>query len=472
MTILDNIFGGIILGGLEISDKLTKPIDDYRAKRCDENIKAYADKLRQTEHPSAKIDTWVPKEVQKRIDDLGYFNGDAEKSDLRRRSYNGWYVALHVIAYYSGRELDYGDNWYIWSRIASNMLCREFKLSEIYGGLDKYNGLTLKDFDIDSGHPIITEETIREAFKVFPCPELVKHIKGEEKQEKISPIFYLPYKGNDNEITIDDVLSVVLDKNSVDTEPDPIPSPIKKINPKSVINPENFINVPDVQKKKFESTFGQFLADKKWYLNKLKGGPIECVVQYDNPDGSENFVGHIIDPGLSTGDEYYVVAQTSQSGTGNTIPVHPAEVDILRKVFDSKGEKYVLTPEEHQRCLSHLFKNTQIYSVFDFSNMGDKLRKLKTEPDKFRKFGQKLTFIINMIENTPKMGRLRFSNWNGIDDFEVCSKNDGNNKVRSPFPGENLTNLSGVVITVTGDFVTVEYEGTKLMEEIEEYGII
>lgn len=245
-------------------------------------------------------------------------------------------------------------------------------------------------------------------------------------------------------------------------------SPIKKLDPDKEVIRQNSGALSSAQKKKFGDTFGKFLQGKSYQLNKVLGELIECAVYYKD----ENLtVTHIIDPGLMIGDEYYVVVPTV-GDVFSTIKVHPSEVDILNKVFNSKYEKYRLTAEEHQRALSHMFLNQRIYSFFDMSNMGNTIRKLKTDIDKFKKFGQKLTCIINCIDNPQMCGRLTFSNFKNIDNFEVVSAHTKNHKVKSPFPGETLEELSGVKAIVKDDDITIVFQGQSKKYHIDRYDVM
>lgn len=245
-------------------------------------------------------------------------------------------------------------------------------------------------------------------------------------------------------------------------------SPIKKLDPDKEVIRQNSGALSSAQKKKFGDTFGKFLQGKSYQLNKVLGELIECAVYYKD----ENLtVTHIIDPGLMIGDEYYVVVPTI-GDVFSTIKVHPSEVDILNKVFNSKYEKYRLTAEEHQRALSHMFLNQRIYSFFDMSNMGNTIRKLKTDIDKFKKFGQKLTCIINCIDNPQMCGRLTFSNFKNIDNFEVVSAHTKNHKVKSPFPGETLEELSGVKAIVKDDDITIVFQGQSKRYHIDRYDVM
>lgn len=245
-------------------------------------------------------------------------------------------------------------------------------------------------------------------------------------------------------------------------------SPIKKLDPNKEVIQQSSGTLSSAQKKRFEDTFGKFLQGKSYQLNKVLGELIECAVYYKD----ENLtVTHIIDPGLMIGDEYYVVVPTV-GDVFSTIKVHPSEVDILNKVFNSKYEKYRLTAEEHQRALSHMFLNQRIYSFFDMSNMGNTIRKLKTDIDKFKKFGQKLTCIINCIDNPQMCGRLTFSNFKNIDNFEVVSAHTKNHKVKSPFPGETLEELSGVKAIVKDDDITIVFQGQSKKYHIDRYDVM
>ena len=112
-----------------------------------------------------------------------------------------------------------------------------------------------------------------------------------------------------------------------------------------------------------------------------------------------------------------------------------------------------------------MFTNQRIYNVVDMSNIGGWSRKLPT--DEFRKLGQKLTFIINCL--TPEIrGRMRFLKHSNIDNFELIS----DNKCRSPFPGQTLTNITNIRVTVSGDDVTIINGSDTVKYHIDDYGIL
>lgn len=241
-------------------------------------------------------------------------------------------------------------------------------------------------------------------------------------------------------------------------------------NDKLNLNMENGANkVPTKQAEKFDRIFGEYLKGKSYELFKLEGGPLNCVIKLDNG----GHVSHIIDPSLCIGDDWYVVAPILTNNPlypVDTIMVHPSEKEILTKIFAATTQKYILTPDEHQKVLTHMFKNQRIYSVFDMSNMSDRLLKLKKNPEEFRKLGQKLTYIINCIDGTAMLGRMRFSKWSGIDNFELRSDDD--KKMRCPFPPYTLMNFTGVVVQVTGDDVVINFNGNSQKYTITEYGVL
>lgn len=449
----NSIFGGIGLVGKR------------KLKHTDSNIRSYQEKLVKEDKVSNKEEPYLAPEIQSKLDKMKDL---FDRGQVRIRAYDGFYIACHVFAYLSGKEKWYGNNWLESHRRAANMICRGLGLSQIYPGLDKYILEDSKDYAIDApgGKPIITKEVINEAFRRFPVEFSVKDSfeDGDSKPIKVlhieeDPVVVEHPEDDIPEGTIDpeeaDIISVVVEPKE------------EKIKPifdfaKMDLVSEDMKSVTETQKRKFEEAFGEFVKDKSYQLNRFPGGAIQLV--FNNGDGT--FPTYWIDPDVAVGNGYMVLGNYV---TGNpvmpldTIPVHSSEKEILKKVLENPT--YVLTPEEIQRCMSHMFTNQKIYSIVDMSNMSNRLSKLSE--DEFRKLGQKFTYIINSLSQN-EMGRLRVNSWKSIDKFTMIS----DEKCKSPFPGTTLVNYSGVEVSVDKDTVTIKFQGIPRVEKIENYGII
>lgn len=437
-----------------------------RIKKTDAEINSYLSKLEGGEHISIKENPFIPDSLRSYIDK--YSKNSVVKAKQIARAYDGFYAACHTFAVMSGKEKSYGPNWDIEQRLCSNMICQNmFGCSGIYQDDDVKNIIPdITEYMVDGNinKPILTPEILTEAFRRFP----VKEIVVEKAMNELKKTQVLLNEDDDIiDIEFEEVEESPIYKGSVE-------NPIFRFNNENLnLDPvKNRGKLPVKQEEKFNKIFGEYLKGKKYELFKMEHGTINCVINFDN--GGYNSL--IIDPGLCVGDNYYVLVKTSIEDAFiklNVVPVHPSEKEILTKVFEATTETYMLTPEEHQKALSHILKNHGIYSVFDMSSLGSKrIISLKNSPENFRKFGQKLTFIINCINTTGLLGRLRFSKWNGIDSFEVRSDEDKKNKLRSPLPPNTLMNQTGVVIEVNGDDVSIESNGETWDYNITEYGVL
>lgn len=500
-------------------------ITSYKSRSADAAVNDYILKLEGGEHVSGKEDAYAPKSVEDKY--FAMSHGARESTRLLGRAYGGFYTACHVFAYLSGKEKSFGENWDRQRRICANMICESIlHISPIYMGNDvKDVHLEYSDFGIDgpSYRPIVLNDTLVEAYKRFPVdlsylnPSEESNNEDDEKKQDENEEPKIIEKGVIEEPDIIDLEfeevkddssqnneSDKEDKKDIREKPDTVDSKHEgvKNNPpqsnksddkeekKSSSNPIfNFDNMdfiinndgvvgspaPANQEKKFNDLFEKYLDGVEYQVNKFPSGILECVIHKD-----DTYVSHFIDPGLSVGDGYYVMAIIN---TGNpaspfdTIPVHNSEEKMLKKIFGTTDRKYVLTPDEYQRALTHLFKNQRIYNVIDMSPLGGsigentKIGRIKKKPEDFRKLGQKLTFIINCVDNTPMLGRMRFSKFTSIDNFELRSDDKGG-KVRSPFPPATLENKSGVVVQVDNDDVIIFFNGNSHKYHIDNYGIL
>ena len=486
------------------------PIMNYRARADQADINDYMSKLEGGEHISGKMEAYAPEEIKNRFYEMP--KSERYSTRILGRAYEGFYTACHVFAYLSGRERSFGANWDKQMRICANMICTSIlHIPSLYNNDDIRDiNLEFADFGIDgpSYRPIVLNETLQEALRLFPVDlsYLTKLKKEETKKEEIedkSPNII----GNDEdygdaiiinyqEVPVTGFESEQDKEKSVKEEPPVKPAKQddgdkenKNKNPESpVFNYKNMkfilteddINkssnrAPANQEKKFRDIFGKYLEGLEYQVNKFPFGALECVIHK-----GDVYVSHIVDPGLAVGDGYYVMAVINTGNPSNpfdTIPVHNSEEEILRKVFNTFDHKYVLTPDEYQKALTHLFKNQRIYNVIDMSALGGadgentKIGRIKKRPEDFRKLGQKLTFIINCIDNSPMLGRMRFSKFTSIDSFELRSDDKGGN-VRSPFPPSTLQNKSGVTVQVEKDDVIILFNGNSQKYHIDNYGVL
>jgi hypothetical protein len=555
----NTLFGGYGVGGKR------------SIKNSESEVNSYFSRLEGGEHPSAKVEYWIPDHFR-RLEENS--SSESIRNRYSARALSGYRCACHVFAYLSGVEASFGEYWNYEKRICANAICAHFQLPPIYVDSDVSNvKLKLSDFDVHGpkSRLIITEEILSKAYDKFPVKGLYKdasnkNIEEEEKntssandttekftdddvevinveaevveatkpKEKASELLltesglpkpektldslifskdnidavkvfidYLknkidefsaesehPVDSNEDDNTID-VESIETKQEKEPVEEQPVEEektaepaveeqkgpeiPIKTLlnNDNLVLFPENGANkLPPKQEEKFMRIYGEYLQGKNFELHRLQGGYIECVIWLSNG----GYISHNIDPGLMIGDDYYLAASVVVGDPiapiFGTIMVHPSEKDIVYKVFNTMDRQYILTPDEFQRALSHLFFNQRIYSVVDMSNMGDRITKLKKNPEDFKKLGQKLTYIINLLDGTPMFGRMRFSKWNGVDNFELSSNEDKKNKIRSPFPQFTLEYKSGVVVQVTGDDVLVQFNGNSQKFTIDNYGVL
>lgn len=506
------------------------PIAEYKAMQAQAGVDEYISKLEGGEHISTKGRAFAPPSIREEYFSMSH--SGRYNTRLLSRAFDGFYSTCHVFAYISGMEKSYGENWDKQNRICANTVCKFLHIPPIYKGDDVKNiDLDIEDFTKDGPRyrPIVTIETLLEAYKRFPFDlNIIKNDK-KSKEEKNEFIERIEDKESVNEPEVEDAIidltfseinndgdvkesnnksaeekteeptkepeTVVNkfdndgdveesnDKSTEEKTEEPTKKPetvvVKFDNDKMVIYPDEdieTIKVPSNQEKKVNDLFGKYLSGFDYQINKFATGALECVIRTKD----NMFISHIIDPGLSVGDGYYVLAVIS---TGNpnkpfdTIPVHYSEDDILKNVFGTTDHKYVLTPDEYQKALGHLFKNHRIYNVIDMSPLGGsiaentKIGRIKKKPEDFRKLGQKLTFIINIVDNTPMLGRMRFSKFTSIDNFELRSDDVGG-KIRSPFPGDTLETKSGVVIQVNGDDVNIIFRGNNQTYHIDNYGVL
>ena len=473
------------------------PIAEYKAMQAQAGVDAYISKLEGGEHISGKERAFAPPSIEEEYFSMPHSSRYSTR--LLGRAYGGFYSTCHVFAYLSGKEKSYGENWDKQNRICANMVCKFLHISPIYKGDDVKNiDLDIEDFTKDGPRyrPIVTIETLLEAYKRFPFD--LNIIKNDKKSKEKNEFFErIEDKESVNEPEVEEAIIDLTfseinndsnveesnDKSAEEKTEEPTKEPetvvVKFDNDKMVIYPDEdieTIKVPSNQEKKVNDLFGKYLSGFDYQINKFVTGALECVIRTKD----NTFISHIIDPGLSVGDGYYVLAVIS---TGNpnkpfdTIPVHYSEDDILKNVFGTTDHKYVLTPDEYQKALGHLFKNHRIYNVIDMSPLGGsiaentKIGRIKKKPEDFRKLGQKLTFIINIVDNTPMLGRMRFSKFTSIDNFELRSDDVGG-KIRSPFPGDTLETKSGVVIQVDGDDVNIIFRGNNQTYHIDNYGVL
>jgi hypothetical protein len=468
-------------------------------------------------HVSAKVPYWIPEEIKEYCKDMT--SSDEIRFGYKGRAFGGYLDACHVFAYLSGKEASFGESLDKSSRLCCNMICTSvLRISPIYKGEDVKNiTRDLSEYGIDGpkARPIVTKETLVKAFEMFPVDNLdvssfmpvdndvdvmdveediVKEKKEEQtkaEQEKAEqpqaevivlepqkpveaedngkPIIDVEFKEesekeeakqSEPEEKAEDPVETNEDKVESEEKKDENKSPIFKFdNDKLVLFPEDGVSkVPVKQAEKFKRIFGEYLEDKKYELHRLMGGPIECLIHRENG----GYITHVIDPGLCIGDDYYVIGSFLTQNPLNpvdTIMVHPSEKDIVAKIFNTVDHVYMLTPEEVSRAMTHMFSNQRIYNVFDFSNMGDRITRIRKDEAEYEKFEKILSFIIRSLDGTPMLGRMRFNKWSSVENFELVSYDSGKTVIRSPFPPQTMDYKSGVKIQVANGEMLVYSNG-------------
>lgn len=495
--------------GLNIFEK--KKIEE-----SDKNIKLYIAGLNE---PSKKVSNKVDMpETPEVLRIVGTAKSSFEKGRMWGRLMGGFSATCHVLAFLSGRESSYGDGWDLDRRLTANMLCDTFRVSRIYKGLENYD-LEMKDFipEASSTRPIVTRSTISDALKFFPVPDLDvdRIIFGDpqitDKSEEVvveevhqDETIIIDTDGTEfripNEKKEEKVVEAVVDETGHAKPVDPAEkeapveeSGAEKPDAKPVVETGNPVKPPVIkfdneklgmvtsdilqnkpgqstapaltkeQQKEFDSFFGEYLKDKSYQLNRINGA-IECVINY----GNGAFANFWFDPKMGVGDAWYLLGNiVSNNGNSiDTIPVHQNEKEIISKILGDK--QYILTPEEVQKAISHLFLNQRIYYVFDMSNMGKHLKGMKKAD--FDMLGKKLTCVMKAIEGIdPNMlGRIRFMKFHSIDNFELVS----DEKCKCPFPGQMCEKFTGVKVSLSNDTFVVYFNGNSQSFTISKDGVM
>lgn len=408
----------------------------------------------------------------------------SEAMDIKSRAAAGFFIACHAFAYLSGKEGKHSSSWLQERKMCANMISKHLVGMEIYPECS--TDLGPSDYFIDAkdkSRPILTKNIINAAFDRFPVEGINKKFTDDDVdvmdiEEQIKKASEMENdekpEGDKDEMIIidvgpDDIREV--DDETGKPEPDKTKNETDDGSKRPIFDYSKMNLAPETdpkavtptQAKAISDLFDEFVQGRSYQLNRFPTGAIEMVVNNGN-----DIAQYWIDPGLCIGNGYNVIARIRIPGKEDqydTIMVHESERDILSKVFNNRS--YLLTPDEVQKCMRHMFANQNIYHWIDMSNMQKRLEKLST--DEFRKLGKKFTFIINAVDQNHK-GRMRVSAWKSIEKFTLVS----DSKVKIPFPGVCNDKLSGVTVDVEGDNVTISYvdQPSSTTVAIEDYGVL
>ncbi|MCM1441080.1 MAG: hypothetical protein NC131_18040, partial [Roseburia sp.] len=355
---------------------------------------------------------------------------------LLARAFQGFVICSHVMAFLAGEECLYNKSWPEENKKAANALSMQLVGLKMYKEVKE--DAKLEDFAYFKKHPeiIITKGMLEEAKVRFPITlngsfddsyanvfDIEDDIRGTRDKK---PNFTFS-DGNPNQQTSTEQPKKEQEpeqpKKEEKTEEEPkVEQPKQEKQPEQEETPKvepeepkqeeeepkasspifNFdnmhlppeyelIDVTPAQKRDVEAIFSKYIGNRTYQLNRIPSGYIQMVIN-DN-DQVRSVIN--IDPGLCIGNGYNVVGNIpgSTPGTFGNIMVHYTEEEIVNKIFNNP--MYILSPEEINKCMSHMFLNQEIYQWIDMSNMKVRLEKLPS--DDYKKLGKKFTFIINSL---------------------------------------------------------------------------
>jgi len=209
--------------------------------------------------------------------------------------------------------------------------------------------------------------------------------------------------------------------------------------------------------------FSSMVPEGKHYQVNKNGLLLELVIA-DNG----NYITYCIDPDIVMGNGYNILANVPQNNTIFASFVNLKHKKIVAKMVNDKA--YVLTPEEMSIVRGDMFINDNIYHSIDMSGMSGVISKLTKE--EFSKLGKKLSGVINtdMVAIHNQVPRMRFSQFNSIDDFELVS----DYRCISPLAGVTSREIhEGLVVSVKGDSIAVDLnDGGDVVLYTIQYGVI
>ena len=142
--------------------------------------------------------------------------------------------------------------------------------------------------------------------------------------------------------------------------------------------------------------------------------------------------------------------------------------DIVTKVVNDNA--YILIPEEIITARADMFTNDSIYRYVDMSGMSGNISQLTKE--EFSLLGKKLTCITNIdsIAIHNAVPRMRFSQFNSVNDFVLAS----DYSCISPVDGFTSREIhEGLVIGVKDNTVSVDLsDGGGIMLYPIQYGVM
>ena len=227
-----------------------------------------------------------------------------------------------------------------------------------------------------------------------------------------------------------------------------------KENTEEIIKPIQGNNISNELFAKLTSEFKDFFPKESKY-NYYRNERGQIIIDLTTKEGIRN--EYIVDDGSVMGaNKLYLLCNLDY----DTIFVSTDHKDIIKKSLANK--MYTLTKEEIDIVNKDYFENQSIYRYIDMSNT-DFLNKLSDEDKKI--LNNKLTFILNILSNQTMPGqdlpRLRFNNWDSVNEFCIIS----DNKVKSPLLVEGATSsilVNGLIFIVNGDTLTQKFNSSTV----------